>query len=132
MGRKSRAKASSWIEERGPLEALKKEVCPTANEVVMTTRDGKYVLEGLITNVFVVVEMGSGEKRVFTAENDVLHGQMRDLVIQVCREMGISVVLQAPRMDEISCWKEMFLTSKCGCSLPWVKWSVKVVFCVKA
>lgn len=116
MGPLAAAKSSSWIQLRQPLEELKKRVEPTANEVVMTTSDGRRLLEGLITNVFVVIDDG-GRKRIFTAVEDVLHGHMRSLVLRVCRTMNIDVTMEAPPVELIKNWTEVFLTSKCSSRL---------------
>lgn len=101
------AKASRWLEERKPLEALKTTADPGFAEVLMCTADGKLVLEGLITNVFVVIN-----QTVYTASTNVLMGYMRHVVIQACKELSILVVTESAKVAEIHKWEEVFLTSK--------------------
>ena len=88
--RAPRAKHSSWLNARLPLEAQKRD---GVGEVVMLRRDGA-ALEGLVSNLF-VVRRGV----LFTARGDVLHGSARELVIEACAAAvpPIGVCFVAPR-----------------------------------
>ena len=100
-----RAKDAKWPITRAPLEKIKTE--RGADELVLE-QDGD-VLEGLVTNVF-VVRRSTGV--VETAPDDVvLNGTMRGVAIDVCRSKGLPLVLRAPRVDEASDWACFLLTS---------------------
>mmetsp|Transcript_4673 Transcript_4673/g.5906 ORF Transcript_4673/g.5906 Transcript_4673/m.5906 type:complete len:267 (+) Transcript_4673:316-1116(+) len=100
------AKSSAWINDRVPLESVKALTTPQSSEVLMTDPFGQFLLEGLITNVFVVVN-----GVVFTAPDDVLPGHMRHLVLQACEDLKIPVTLKAQSVDDMDTWDEVFLTS---------------------
>jgi branched-subunit amino acid aminotransferase/4-amino-4-deoxychorismate lyase len=88
--RAPRAKHSSWLDARLPLEAQKRD---GVGEVVMVRGDGA-ALEGLVSNLF-VVRRGV----LFTARGDVLHGSARELVIEACAAAvpPVEVCFVAPR-----------------------------------
>mmetsp|Transcript_2666 Transcript_2666/g.3604 ORF Transcript_2666/g.3604 Transcript_2666/m.3604 type:complete len:332 (+) Transcript_2666:68-1063(+) len=100
------AKSSVWIQERTPLEGLKNTCSPSASEIIMTDSDGISLLEGLITNVFVVIN-----GVVYTAGSNVLEGHMRYLVLQICKRLNVPLLLTSPKLTSIDDWDEMFLTS---------------------
>ena len=64
------------------------------------------VLEGTQTN-FYAVRGGV----VYTAEEGVLPGTVRSLVLDVCRDAGIDAVLEAPSVAELGEWEGAFITS---------------------
>lgn len=97
-----------WMMEREYLERL----APVdATEVLLCSQSGD-VLEGLVTNVFVVVE-NAGELVVQTAPicNGVLWGTMRRRVIDACRKLSIPLIYQSPSMSVHHTWKEAFVTN---------------------
>ncbi len=64
--------------------------------------------EGLVTNLFVVMDDGT----IVTAPDEVvLNGVMRTTVLQVCREKGVKVVYRCPEMKESARFRAAFLTS---------------------
>ena len=98
-----------WMRDREYLEQL---APPGAADVLLCTEHGD-ILEGLVTNLFVVVENGDGSCVVQTAPVDsgVLWGTMRHQVIGACRHLSIPVEYRCPRMDDRHSWKEAFLTN---------------------
>lgn len=56
---------------------------------------------------------------MFTAGSDVLIGSTRELVLKACAELGIDVVLEAPRLSERHAWQGAFVTSTI--SLPLIR-----------
>mmetsp|Transcript_7918 Transcript_7918/g.14504 ORF Transcript_7918/g.14504 Transcript_7918/m.14504 type:complete len:255 (-) Transcript_7918:53-817(-) len=102
-------KASSWISERQTLDLLKSS--HNATEVIMTDLSGECVLEGLTTNVFVLCD----DLKIYTAPSQILEGSVRDIVLEVCRELGVTVVFKFPRVSDAKKgkWLGCFVTSKC-------------------
>ena len=127
------------MREREPLEAkLKKEevladaaAAAAVGEGLLADAEGK-LLEGLVTNVFVVVEREEGEGegggggemqtasslsrfeiQTASAEEGVLDGVMRRAVIEAAGKIGIGVRLSAPdpSKTERQRWREAFVTS---------------------
>lgn len=98
-----------WMRDRGYLEQL---APPGAADVLLCTNKGE-LLEGLVTNLFVVVERGDGSTVVQTAPVDsgVLWGTMRKQVIDACRYLSITIEYICPSIDERQTWKEAFLTN---------------------
>jgi len=109
-------KDTTWVADRRYLEKM---APPDAMDVLLCTKDGN-VLEGLITNLFVVVEKASGDMVVQTApvEAGVLPGTMRKRVIQACEFAGISVEYSiCPNVSERHLWREAFLTNRYDISI---------------
>jgi len=98
------AKASSWLRERTPLEDRKS---LKATEVVLLSESEGSLLEGLVTNFFVALKDGA----VQTANENVLFGAMRDIVLRVCLEDGIPVHLSAPKKQDMDQWAGAFITN---------------------
>jgi thiol oxidase len=105
----AQAKDSSWVAERGPLEALMR---PDFNELLLATEDGQ-ILEGSQTNFFVLMD-GS----LVTAGEGVLAGTVRRLVLEVCEREGVPVTLRPPRQDECTRWSAAFISSTSRLLLP--------------
>ncbi|GMH36313.1 hypothetical protein BSKO_04181 [Bryopsis sp. KO-2023] len=102
------AKHSQWVLDRRPLESLKPE---GFHEVILSTDNGG-LLEGLVTNFFVVAGTGKEAKLITASISDgVLGGTMRKRVIQGAISLGVPVVETPPRSDEIDTWSEAFLTN---------------------
>lgn len=104
-------KDSGWVAERQSLEQQKGE----AVEVLLSAQDGR-VLEGLVTNLFVVTG-GSGSSDgppvVWTAgmQDGVVWGTVRAAVLEACSQLGIEVREEAPSMDGRHVWREAFVTN---------------------
>ncbi|KAJ1478919.1 aminotransferase [Baffinella frigidus] len=97
------AKDTQWVTDRAALEAAKGE---GVSEVILPG-DGGVLLEGLVTNFFVIDKHGT----LLTAPDKVLLGHVRALVISACRAANIPLRLQAPKVKDMATWKGCFLTS---------------------
>ena len=120
------AKLSGWCNRRRPLEKMFK--LQSMSEVLLchevyqnesnTDEDisDYQVLEGLTSNVFVVMDDNS----VRTAGNDVLLGYARSLVISAVKELGLSIDERPPLLSEMKegRWREVFLTSSIRILVP--------------
>jgi len=93
-----------WNMQRIPFEEAKE---PGVSEVILIDHNRECLLEGLVTNFFVIDEEGA----LVTAGQDVLKGHVRQLVISAARNAHIKVKLQAPRLCDVGSWKGAFLTS---------------------
>ena len=49
---------------------------------------------------------------VVTAEENILHGHMRELIIDACEKLAIPVRREAPSLHNAATWKEAFLSSR--------------------
>eukprot|EP00877_Chromochloris_zofingiensis_P005400 jgi/Chrzof1/14861/Cz09g18230.t1 len=105
----AKAKDSEWVLQRQGLEQQKP---ADVNEVVLSTPEG-HIMEGLTSNFF-VLQGGS----VVTADEGVLSGTVRELVLEVCLEQGIPVVLQPPCIHDIDHWQGAFISSTSRLMLP--------------
>jgi len=106
-----KSKLSQWCWDRKELE---KEKINGIHELILSseTSTGDYkLLEGLVTNLFLIKN-----STVFTAEEGVLHGHMRELALKACRQLGLSVRLCSPLISNIEQFNEGFLTGA-GCVL---------------
>ncbi|ONK77018.1 uncharacterized protein A4U43_C02F2260 [Asparagus officinalis] len=85
---------------------------PTATEVLLSD-DGDRILEGSITNFFVVRRKDECSYEVQTApvSDGVLPGVIRQLVIKACNSLGIPFREVAPSWADRDLWKEAFITS---------------------
>ncbi len=104
-----RAKLTGFIETAA---AVRREVPPEMNEAVMIGADGR-ALEGLSSNFFAVKD---GE--IWTAEQGVLSGITRSLVLEVIRELGIPVRWEGVRFEDMRRLDEAFITSASRAVLP--------------
>ncbi|KAJ8766076.1 hypothetical protein K2173_020592 [Erythroxylum novogranatense] len=115
------AKYSDWVRLRKPLEKWRP---PSVTELLLSN-DGDRLLEGTVTNLFVVSRKdNNGDKysdcsksvspfEVLTApvSDGVLPGIMRQLVIEVCLNNGIPFQEVAPSWSKRELWQEAFVTS---------------------
>uniref|UniRef100_A0AAV1UQY7 Uncharacterized protein n=1 Tax=Peronospora matthiolae TaxID=2874970 RepID=A0AAV1UQY7_9STRA len=113
MRKNARCKYTKWIDDRVHIEKHMARVAEKRrgpiHEAVLSKEgpDGdKVLLEGLVTNFFVV-----RDERVYTAATGVLEGSMRKLVLDACRELSVPVVLEAPKLSERNLWQAAFITS---------------------
>ena len=111
-------KDSGWVAQRQPLEALRPR---GAAEILLCTQQG-FILEGLVTNFYIICgpssvenEQQEGEEEVvlYTAgmEDGVVWGTMRQRVLQACLHLGLRVVEKAPDAAHRHRWREAFLTN---------------------
>lgn len=75
----AKAKDSEWVRQRKAWEASKP---AGVNEVLLVSHEGQ-LLEGLTSNFFVLDSQGA----VVTADEGVLNGTVRELVLEVRRLM---------------------------------------------
>ncbi|KAJ7555870.1 hypothetical protein O6H91_05G058100 [Diphasiastrum complanatum] len=118
------AKLSSWAKTRQILEQLR----PRDATEVLLSKDGHKLLEGLLTNFFVVVninptkyEEGQQHSEDYLWENievqtaplkeGVLPGVIRKLIIESFLERRIRFREVAPVWEDRHIWKEAFITS---------------------
>ncbi|CAH8360355.1 unnamed protein product [Eruca vesicaria subsp. sativa] len=109
------AKYSDWVRLRKPLEKFR----PPLTTELLLSNDGDHLLEGCVTNFFVVCrkKSSSGESlkefEVQTApvSDGVLPGVIREVVIEVCLSKGIPYRERAPSWSERELWEEAFITS---------------------
>uniref|UniRef100_A0A7N0V5W4 Class IV aminotransferase n=1 Tax=Kalanchoe fedtschenkoi TaxID=63787 RepID=A0A7N0V5W4_KALFE len=113
------AKYSDWARLRKPLMKMKP---PSATELLLTN-DGNHILEGCVTNFFVVCRKDLSEMRRTTFLNHsyevqtapicdgVLPGIIRQVVIEVCAVNDIPLQEVAPSWSERESWEEAFVTS---------------------
>ncbi|XP_028552520.1 uncharacterized protein LOC110109581 isoform X1 [Dendrobium catenatum] len=116
------AKYSQWARIRKDMERMRP---PMVSELLLSN-DGDRILEGSVTNFFVVCKV-VGDKAddstydlekapsfvVQTAplSDGVLPGVIRQLVIEVCSSIGIPLREVAPSWSSHELWKESFITS---------------------
>jgi branched-subunit amino acid aminotransferase/4-amino-4-deoxychorismate lyase len=95
------------VAERQPLEQQRGD----AVEVLLCTRGG-HVLEGLVTNLFVVAGTADAPV-VWTAgmQDGVVWGTVRAQVLHACHQLGIPVREEAPDMARRHEWREAFVTN---------------------
>mmetsp|Transcript_30970 Transcript_30970/g.38240 ORF Transcript_30970/g.38240 Transcript_30970/m.38240 type:complete len:131 (+) Transcript_30970:548-940(+) len=81
------------------------------NEMLLA--DGGKLFEGLSSN-FYAVKNG----KVITADEGILKGTVRRLILKVCQDQNIPVVLQPPEVQDIKKWDGAFLSSTSRLLLP--------------
>lgn len=105
------AKDSGWVQTRQYLEKIKP---PGAAEVLLATSDGK-ILEGLVTNFYVIWEGDNGKVILQTAgmHEGVAWGTMRKRILEAAKELGIEIVETAPptSVDSRNRWRECFISN---------------------
>ena len=99
------AKDSAWVATRAPLEAR---LPACAADGLLADGRGR-LLEGLVTNVFVVT--GEGVLQTAAAGDGVLDGVTRRAVLAAAARLSIPVDLAPPDPTARSSWSEAFLTS---------------------
>ncbi|XP_038891446.1 uncharacterized protein LOC120080860 isoform X6 [Benincasa hispida] len=117
------AKYSDWVRCRKSLEKLRP---PSVTELLLSN-NGDQILEGCVTNFFVVCRKDNNEaketsvpdsKSTYSFElqtapisDGVLTGVIRQLVIEACSSNGISFREVAPTWSSNEIWEEAFVTS---------------------
>lgn len=106
------AKNIGWVQERRYLEMTKPD---GAAEVLLVNQDGD-ILEGMVTNFFVVVSSHEQRDDIYIqtapVSSGVVWGTMRARVIEACNLLGLPVVERAPRLEDCDKWTEAFLTNR--------------------
>ncbi|XP_066338901.1 uncharacterized protein [Miscanthus floridulus] len=116
------AKYAPWARIRKSMEKMR----PPGVTELLLTNDGDHILEGAVTNFFVVCQQEERERNgqfsnqtmaakfeVQTAplSDGVLPGIIRQIVIEVCHDIGIPVREMSPSWSNNEIWKEAFVTS---------------------
>jgi branched-chain amino acid aminotransferase len=104
-----KAKDNAFIAASREARAL---LGPEVNEVLMVGPEGR-ILEGLSSNFY-----GVRGGTVWTAEEGVLPGITRSLILEEASRAGIPVQLEALTLDELSTLDEAFLSSTSRAVLP--------------
>jgi branched-chain amino acid aminotransferase len=99
--REPRMKGAGWVIERRAAQRAS----PLAYEHILLDERGR-ILEGTSSNIFLVRK---GE--LFTAEQGVLAGVTRGLILELARDLGLKVVLEPLPLAALSEVSEAFLTS---------------------
>ncbi|CAH0473340.1 unnamed protein product [Peronospora belbahrii] len=97
------AKDSAWVKER---KGIYDRMASDMEEVILMDPRTRQLLEGSQTN-FYVIQDGV----VITAEEGILKGTVRSLVLEICAENGIAVELKPPTLDDIDKWQGCFISS---------------------
>ncbi|KAH7479635.1 hypothetical protein PRIC1_008825 [Phytophthora ramorum] len=97
------AKDSAWVRER---KTIYDEMAPDMEEVILMDPATRHLLEGSQTN-FYAIQDGA----VHTAEDGILKGTVRSVVLEVCAENGIPVKLSPPTLDDVEKWQGCFISS---------------------
>ncbi len=104
-----KAKLTRFIQRSGPV----RQAMPAGvNETLMVDEAG-YLLEGLSSNFFAVID---GE--IWTAEEGVLSGITRSLVLEGVRQLNLPLRLQPARLADAPSFQEAFITSSSRAVLP--------------
>ena len=104
----ARAKASCWVAQRAPLEAARPADCA---ETVLSCPSTGALLEGLVSNLFVVARApdGCAELRTAAVDDGVLGGVARAALLRAAAAVPrLRVREQAPVPGEDGAWLEAF------------------------
>lgn len=106
------AKWSGFIEKTSPIRA---DLSSMVNEILMVDSNGR-ILEGLSSNFF-AIRCGV----IYTAEGNVLAGITRKLILDVIADLGLPLVLEGYRIEELQSVEEAFISSTSRGVLPVVQ-----------
>ncbi|GFQ03568.1 hypothetical protein PHJA_002500600, partial [Phtheirospermum japonicum] len=118
------AKYSDWVRLRKGLEKLRP---PSVTELLLSN-DGERILEGCLTNLFVVCRkekygdvntiennemqnLSCIEVQTAPVSDGVLPGILRQVIIDICLKIGIPFREVAPSWSERELWAEAFITN---------------------
>jgi branched-subunit amino acid aminotransferase/4-amino-4-deoxychorismate lyase len=104
-----KAKQTAFIETAAQ---VRRDIPSGVNEALMIGSDGR-LLEGLSSNIFVVMD-----GVVWTAEEGVLSGITREVVLECIRIERIPLQLVGIRIEELERAQEVFITSASRAVLP--------------
>lgn len=112
-------KNSSWVSQRAHLEQSR----PRANiaeTILVDSSDGFALYEGLVTNLFVVIEakdsnstsLEASSSTLLTAPADtVLPGTVRHCVLEACQHLNLTVIDEPPRLADWQNFQGAFVTN---------------------
>ncbi|GAB4854902.1 hypothetical protein Ancab_023489 [Ancistrocladus abbreviatus] len=116
------AKYADWVRQRKQLDKLR----PSSTTELLLADGGDRILEGCVTNFFIVclkmvklkmkTHMGTGswhsyEVQTAPVRDGVLPGVIRQVVIEICSSKGIAVREVSPSWSMRETWQEAFITS---------------------
>jgi branched-chain amino acid aminotransferase len=104
-----KAKLTQFIETAA---VVRQGLGPDINEALMVGDDNR-ILEGLSSNFFAVKD-----GIIWTAEEDVLAGITRSLVLDVISGFGLPIEMSGVRLDAVEALDEAFITSASRAVLP--------------
>lgn len=104
-----KAKSTTFLSFAG---GLRRQMPPQMNETLLVDRQGR-ILEGLSSNFFAIL---AGE--IWTADEEVLSGISRSILLEAAGEAGITVHLRPVDLSQVSDLQEAFLTSASRSVLP--------------
>lgn len=107
----------------GTASVVRHDLPGNINEVVMVGEDGR-LLEGLSSNFF-----GVQGGTIYTADEGVLSGITRQLVLEEIRQRGLPICYDGLPVDQISSLDEAFITSASRAVLPVVEIDGQPVGC---
>lgn len=113
-----RAKLTQFIEQSS---VLRQKLSGGVEEVLLVDQAG-FILEGLSSNFFAFKG-----RSLFTAEEGVLHGVTRQLVLEAAQHLSIPIVFQPIAIEELIGIREAFLTSSSRGVMPVVRIDDKLV-----
>ncbi|KAK4366519.1 hypothetical protein RND71_014399 [Anisodus tanguticus] len=118
------AKYSDWVRQRKQLEKLRP---PSVNELLLSN-NGDHILEGCLTNLFVVCRKDVNGDYLKASQRDnestvsielqtapvtdgVLPGVLRQVILDICSRNKIPFREIAPSWSEREMWSEAFITN---------------------
>ncbi|CAA3033690.1 uncharacterized protein LOC111376373 isoform X1 [Olea europaea subsp. europaea] len=118
------AKYSDWVRLRKSLEKLRP---PSITELLLSN-DGDRILEGCLTNFFVICLKDNNEDNNFAEKkglqtfrsveiqtapvaDGILPGVIRQVITQICLQIGIPLREVAPSWSQRELWVEAFITN---------------------
>jgi len=108
------AKDSSWVSDRAPLEKLMSQsTVGPINELLLTNEQTHEILEGSQTNFYAIVN-----GKLHTADDGILKGTVRTLILDICEKEKIPIVLRPPTLDDIDQWEGALISSTSRLALP--------------
>ena len=94
---------------------------PSYEEIILLNDKGE-LLEGTQTNFYVIVSSSSSSSgsssSLITANEDILHGSVRDSVLRVCNLHNIKVELRPPTLFDLQHASGVFITSTSRLVMP--------------
>mmetsp|Transcript_29850 Transcript_29850/g.33852 ORF Transcript_29850/g.33852 Transcript_29850/m.33852 type:complete len:249 (-) Transcript_29850:105-851(-) len=108
------AKDSSWVSDRAPLEKLMSQsTVGPINELLLTNEQTHEILEGSQTNFYAIIN-----GKLHTADDGILKGTVRTLILDICEKEKIPIVLRPPTLDDIDQWEGALISSTSRLALP--------------
>lgn len=104
-----RAKQTAFIDRSSP---VRRSLPPDVNEALMVDEAG-YLREGLSSNFF-----GVQKETIYTAQEGVLMGTTRAIVLRGIAELGLRIIFEPVRIDKLPELDEAFITSASRSILP--------------